>query len=172
MWEQFKQLFQGTANSTALQLFRYTLVGGVAFAVDIGSLWILTEMLRIHYLASAAIAFSVGLATNYGLSVAWVFNERVVGNRLAEFVAFGLLGIVGLGLNEISMYGLTELVGLHYLLSKVCATGFTYAWNFFSRKLFLFSKISPIQADLVNLDRSGFSVEKRIGELSPERIGT
>jgi putative flippase GtrA len=130
---------RGTADSTLIQFVRYTFVGGAAFVVDFAALWALTDLLQIHYLWSAAFAFLLGLVTNYCLSIAWVFNKRAVGNRWTEFAVFALLGIAGLGLNEGMMYFLPGVLGAHYLVSKIGATGLTYLWNFFSRKLLLFS---------------------------------
>jgi len=142
-----RTLIAGRTNSTTIQCIRYTVVGGCAFVVDFATLWGLTEWLSIHYLVSAAIAFLLGLATNYYLSVIWVFSDRVVQNRPAEFIAFGLLGIIGLGLNELSMYVFTGVVGYHYLASKICASGLTFVWNFVSRKILLFSNSSPLRGE-------------------------
>jgi putative flippase GtrA len=139
MHRTLQPLVKGETDNTLIQLFRYTLVGGLAFVIDIGTLFILTEFAGIHYLVSAAFAFGVGLATNYCLSVLWVFDRRAVRNRYVEFVIFALLGVMGLGLNELAMFTLTELAGLHYLASKVFSTGLTYIWNFGSRKVLLFS---------------------------------
>jgi putative flippase GtrA len=133
-------LFAGRTDNTLVQLVRYTFVGGLAFAVDFGALFVLTRFVGLHYLVSAAIAFGLGLATNYVISVVWVFDQRVMQNRWAEFLVFAGLGVVGLGLNELGMYALTDLVGLHYLGSKVVSTVLTYGWNFASRKLLLFSR--------------------------------
>ncbi|MDP3066192.1 MAG: GtrA family protein, partial [Methanobacteriaceae archaeon] len=74
-----KLLKDGTDN-TSIQLFRYVFVGGVAFLVDFGSLYLLTEFFGIYYLTSAAIAFLLGLITNYILSISWVFNKRTLNN--------------------------------------------------------------------------------------------
>ena len=73
------------------QLFRYTLVGGLAFVVDFGTLALLTERLGIHYLHAAAISFVLGLSINYGLSVFWVFDKHRLDNRFREFAIFSLL---------------------------------------------------------------------------------
>ena len=141
-----QSLLVGRTDRTAVQLFRYTLVGGLAFVVDFLTLFLLTRFLGIHYLISAALGFALGLATNYAISVIWVFDRRVVQNRLVEFAVFAVLGILGLGINELSMYVLTDWFGRHYLVSKVGSTGLTYAWNFASRKVLLFSSPGPEQA--------------------------
>jgi len=111
----------------------------MAFVIDFGSLFCLTEFFHVHYLASAALAFTLGVVTNYSISVAWVFDKRAVRNSWVELFIFALLGVMGLGLNQLLMYVLTDLAGLYYLLSKIISTGVTYVWNFVSRKVILFT---------------------------------
>jgi len=137
---KIQSLFIAKTNSTLLQLFRYTFVGGFAFMVDFGTLFILTEYLHIYYLVSAAIAFLLGLTINYILSVRWVFNSRTMENRWLEFMVFAIIGLVGLGLNELFIWLLTEVFLIYYLLSKIITTAIVYFWNFFARKFMLFNK--------------------------------
>ena len=133
-------LLHDKTNNTLVQLFRYTIVGGLAFVVDFGSLFAFTEYLGIHYLVSAALAFILGLFTNYLLSLMWVFSQRSMSSPLAEFLIFAAIGLIGLGMNEVLIWTLTEIVGFHYLASKLCSTGIVYLWNFFARKFTLFSQ--------------------------------
>lgn len=125
-------------NKLLNQLMRYAVVGGVAFVVDYGSLWLLTELAGLHHLVSTAIAFVLGLTCNYLISTAWVFGESKVRNRWLEFSAFALIGIVGLGLNELIIYLCTDICGLHYMLSKIISTALVFFWNFFARRFLLF----------------------------------
>ena len=134
------RLFAGQASGTLTQLILYGFVGGLAFIVDYGSLWFLTEVCGLHYLLSAAIAFVLGLVCNYLLSTSWVFSGRRLENRWAEFAVFALIGIVGLGLNELIMWVGTDLLHLHYMLSKIISTAIVFFWNFFARKFILFNK--------------------------------
>jgi putative flippase GtrA len=138
--EMLNSLLKNKTDNTLIQLFRYTLVGGLAFAVDFSALFFCTEFLGIHYLVSAVIAFLLGLLANYLFSIVWVFDQRAVQNKLLEVSIFALLGIIGLGMNELLLYVGTELVGMHYLASKLVATGITYLWNFMSRKIILFQR--------------------------------
>ena len=125
-------------NDTRVQVVRYTIVGGLAFVVDFGTLFWLTEWLSFHYLASAAIAFVLGLLVNYELSVRWVFARRTVDRKLVEFTIFAGIGVVGLALTEVLLWVFTERVGLHYLASKLLTAFFVYLWNFLVRKFILF----------------------------------
>jgi putative flippase GtrA len=135
-------LFRGSTDRTIVQLFRYLFVGGGAFLVDFGSLYVFTEFAGLHYLMAAALAFLLGLFTNYLLSVSWVFASRRMENRWVEFAVFGLIGVVGLGLNELIMWQCTESLGLHYLVSKLVAAAVVMFWNFFARKYALFRRES------------------------------
>lgn len=139
---QLAGAFRGRTDNTLIQLFRYLFVGGTAFVVDFGSLWALTESGGLHYLVAAAVAFVLGLITNYSLSIRWVFSSRTLGNRWAEFAVFGLIGVVGLGLNELIIWQCTESLGFHYLVSKIVASVIVLFWNFFARKYALFRQES------------------------------
>jgi putative flippase GtrA len=130
---------KGSTDTLSVQLFRYTLVGGVAFLVDIGSLGAAVEVLHINYLVSAAMAFLFGLLTNYALSILWVFNHRKSQSRLNEFLIFSIIGAAGLGLNELFIFIFSEELLFHILESKLFSTVFVYLWNFFARKYALFS---------------------------------
>ena len=127
------------SDKTSVQLLKYVFVGGVAYTVDFGSLFVLTDIVKIHYLISAAIAFILGLITNYILSIFWVFSQRTLSNRRVEFLVFTIIGLVGLGLNEIIIWFFTEITQFHYLISKVCSTFVVFIWNFSARKKILFS---------------------------------
>ena len=140
MKDLLTRLLKAEAGDLATQLVRYFLVGGLAFVVDYVSLWFLTEVCGLHYLLSAAIAFILGLTCNYLLSTHWVFNRRRLQNRWGEFTVFALIGIAGLGLNELVMYLGTDVFQLHYMVSKLIATALVFFWNFFARKFILFNK--------------------------------
>lgn len=130
----------GKTNSVKIQLFRYLWVGGLAFIVDYGCLFLFTDIFSIDYLVSAAIAFLLGLIVNYLLSTIWVFNDSRLNNKMAEFAVFTSIGLVGLFLNEVVIYLFCEIIGLHYMISKLCSTAIVFFWNFFARKIILFTK--------------------------------
>jgi putative flippase GtrA len=133
-----EDLVKDQTDRTKIQLFRYIFGGGVAFAVDFISLFVLTNYLGIYYLISAAIAFTLGLLLNYILSVKWVFNRRTIENRTFEFGIFAFIGIVGLGLNEVFIWFFTQDLQIYYLISKILASIIILFWNFFARKFILF----------------------------------
>lgn len=126
-------------NSLSAQFLRYFVVGGVAFVADFALLYLLTEFAGLYYLFSASVAFMAGVAANYALSVTWVFDHRSVDNRMHEFAIFAVIGVLGLAFNAALMWLFTELVGFHYLESKMVAAALILLFNFGARKALLFS---------------------------------
>ncbi|MDR2083672.1 MAG: GtrA family protein [Bacteroidales bacterium] len=133
-----KLLFEKTDN-ILIQLFRYTFVGGTAFLVDFGLLFFLKEICGLHYILSATISFIFGLIVNYVISVYWVFTNKGNYNRKTEFLYFAIIGIIGLGFNDLFMWLFTDKFKIYYLLSKIISAVLVYLWNFFARRYFLFN---------------------------------
>ena len=118
--------------------WKYLVASIAALAVDYGLLVSLTEVGHLHYLLSAAIGFSAGLAVTYILSITFVFRERRY-SRGAELAGFLAIGLIGLGLNELLLKGMVEGLGLHYTWAKIPAAGISFMFNFITRRLLLFT---------------------------------
>ena len=134
----FHKLFYGSTDKLLIQFVRYFFVGGLAFVVDFGLLYILTEYAGLHYLLSATLSFIAGLLVNYIISCLWVFNGSKFKNRLVEFLFFATIGVVGLALNDALIWLFTDCIGTHYMFSKIVAAAMVYLWNFFARKYLVF----------------------------------
>lgn len=135
------KLLKGQTQNFLVQLVRYGMTGFVAFVVDYSILICLTELLSLHYLISAAIAFLCSVGVNYLLSIRWVFGSSRKDKPALVLSAFIVIGLIGLSLTEFLMWTFTELVGVHYLISKVVATFIVFFWNFSARRLFIEKKI-------------------------------
>lgn len=136
------RLLRDSTDNILVQLFRYAFVGGAAFVIDFGTLWLLTEYVGMHYQLSACIAFILGLTANYLLSVKWVFNTPDDANRpmivkSTVFAIYALIGLVGLGLNSVILWLFTDILMLHYLLSKLVSTAIVFFWNFLARRVLM-----------------------------------
>ena len=134
----FHKLFYGSTDKLLVQFVRYFFVGGFAFVVDFGLLYILTEYAGLHYLLSATLSFISGLLVNYVISCIWVFSNSKFKNRLVEFLFFAAIGVVGLLLNDALIWLFTDCIGTHYMFSKIVAAAIVYLWNFFARKYLVF----------------------------------
>lgn len=119
------------------QLLKFGLVGGIAFLIDYGLLFICTEWFGIYYFISSIISFSVSVIFNYIASVLWVFDVDQEKSKTKNFIIFIALSIVGLGINQIIMWYGVEILNLYYMLIKLIATFIVMVFNFITRKMFL-----------------------------------
>lgn len=124
--KNFKQL--------AYQFIRYFGVALVGYIFDFGSLIFCKQVLHLHYLLAATIGFTIGLTITYVLSNKYVFGESKLTSKKADFLAFALIGVIGLGVLNLLMWLLTGGLHVNYILSKIGATVIVYLWNFFARR--------------------------------------
>lgn len=122
-----------------VQFVRYGVIGGIAFVVDFGLLLGLTEFAHLHYLGAATVGFLAGLAVNYLLAVRWVFDYRRLASRRVEFLIFGVVGIAGLLLTNVSLYGLTGVLGFDVRVAKLITAAAVLLFNFSVRRALLFT---------------------------------
>ena len=119
------------------QLFRFAIVGGIAFLIDYSVLFICTEYLGIYYLISSFISFTVSTVFNYIASVRWVFDVDQKKSQRRNFVLFIVFSVIGLGINQCIMWFGVEKLDLYYMLVKIGATAIVMVFNFVTRKMFL-----------------------------------
>jgi putative flippase GtrA len=121
----------------SFELFRYSVISGVALLVDFACLLSLTHF--INYLLAASISFVAGGVLAYYLSIRFVFEQHTLEHGTAELGAFIALGIIGLGVNTLILYLAVNHWSLSLPLSKLLAAGCTFTCNFALRKWLLFS---------------------------------
>ena len=133
-------------QSFIFELFRYTMVGGIAFLVDFSVLflckeYILSEFPFSLYLSTAA-GFITGLTVNYILCLKFVFlsaKDTSLGSKMKDKALFLIIGVIGLGLNELGMFISVDVIGIHYLIAKIFIAGIVMMWNYLARKYFIFN---------------------------------
>lgn len=119
------------------QFMKFGVVGVIAFCIDYGLLIVLTELFGANYLVSATISFTVSVIFNYCASMRYVFTHKEGMSRRREFIIFVVLSVIGLLINNGCMWAGVELLGVHYLITKIFATAIVMVWNFVTRKIFL-----------------------------------
>ncbi len=124
-------------NGLIEQILKFGVVGVLAFGIDFGVMVACTELLHIDPVISAAISFVVSVVFNYLASMRYVFKHRDDMSPAKEFIIFVVLSVIGLGINELIMWLGVNVLHLHYMLTKIFATGVVMVWNFVSRKKWL-----------------------------------
>jgi len=133
-------------HSFLAEFFRYAFVGGTAFLIDYGILF-LTQRYIFNGLGdtgvyiATALGFISGLVYNYILSVVYVFKSAAKdkkGRTVTAFFLFALIGVIGLVLTEAGMYAGYQLLHIHYLVVKIFVAAIVLIWNYAARKLLIF----------------------------------
>lgn len=144
----FKELFLNKTDNIIIQFFRYCFVGGIATVVEGGALWIIQhfifkEAAGNFVLISQAIAFVLGLTSNFILSKFFVFQEKSEKtNMFGEFITYAVIGVVGLFIKELLLWCFNAQLGLHYMLVWVISTILVLIWNYAARHIILYRKKS------------------------------
>lgn len=120
-------------NTTFAQLVRYAFVATAGLALDFSAVIFTKQVIGLHYLLAAVLGFLLGLIVTYALSNILVFGDPK-GSRVKNFMLFGLIGVVGLGILSVLMWLLTGILGVNYIVSKSLATIAVFMWNFFARR--------------------------------------
>lgn len=132
------RIFREPTENTLLQFFRYVFVGGAATVVDWAVYFAVTTM-GLYFMISGVLAFVSGLSVNFYLSKRFVFSgEGSAHSKIAEFMTYAVIGLMGLCLTEIIIFVFTEKLHLYFMIPKIIATMVVFVWNFMARKLALY----------------------------------
>lgn len=153
----FKKLFVEETTNTFIQFFRSVFVGGVASVADMGVLILFRELFGLSESWATVLGFIAGLTVNYVISTFWVFAKAKVKNRAFDFVAFGIIGVIGLGLTQLiiapfavdglfgegffvrkAIFGSIIPTDKYYIIGKLVSIVLVYIWNFCARKFILY----------------------------------
>lgn len=120
-----------------LQIFKFGIVGGIAFIIDYSIMVICKEIFHFSVLLSAFFGFTISVIYNYIASVKWVFNVNQEKSKTKNFILFIIFSVIGLILTEIIMWLGTDIIKISYLIVKIIATIIVMIFNFVTRKIFL-----------------------------------
>jgi putative flippase GtrA len=129
---------QGLPSSWKTQVARFGIIGALTASLDFGVMIALVRYLGADYLIATAVGFCVGSVVNYILSILWVFRSGRFSRRRYEFSSFLFFSLLGLGINQVTMYLLVQTGGLHYVPAKILTMGVVTAFNFVSKKYLVF----------------------------------
>jgi len=105
-----------------MRFIKFNIVGLTGIFVNQGILMLLTS-LGLYYLYSGIIAIEVSIISNFFLNDLWTFRDRRSGHILKRLVKFNILMLIGLVINLLILYALTELASLHYTISNLFGIG-------------------------------------------------
>ena len=124
-------------NKIVNKIIRFGIVGGIATIIDFVFLYIFKEFLNFNVILANTLSFIISVTYNYIASITWVFDVNKNKNKNMQFILFIIFSVVGLIINNVILYILTDKLNIYYLISKVIATLIVMVFNFVTRKKFL-----------------------------------
>ena len=121
-----------------MKIVRYFFVGSAATVVDIGIFTVAVKGFGFDWFFVALFSFVLATATNYLLSIRYVFKSGVRFKKQAEVSLVILVSGIGLVINQSVLWLLIEMAGIDEALSKLMATGTVFLWNYMVRSRFIF----------------------------------
>ena len=122
-----------------MKIVRYFVVGGLSAVVDFALFGMLLLVLgSAHWFVAAAASFVVATGFNYLLSVRMVFSAGVRFARHHEVILVFLVSLVGLALNQFTLWLFYQVAGWNIWIAKCVATASAFLWNFTARNGFIF----------------------------------
>lgn len=105
--------------------------------IDFSITWLCKEKFRFNKYVANTAGFSFAVVSNFSLNYFWTFKgtDKSVTSALGLFISFSLIGLV---LNNLFLYLFTDVMSLHFYLSKALAIACVFAWNFSSSYFFNF----------------------------------
>jgi putative flippase GtrA len=148
----------------------FTAVGAVGFVLQLGTLWLLTNLLGVHYLAATVVATEIAILMNFFGHERWTWADRPAGMKevMWRFCRFhGTNGAVSLAGAALIMPLLIEIGEMHYILANVLTVGVCALANFVAADRIVF-RTAPALLLLLALVASTAPVEA--AELRPETL--
>ena len=116
-----------------IQIFKFGIVGVVATLVDFVFLYLFRDLCKFPLVVANTLSFSISVIYNYFASLTFVFNVDKSKSKSRNFVIFIICSLIGLGLNDLIVYVITDKLRIYYMISKVIATIFVMVFNFVTR---------------------------------------
>ena len=127
-----------TDGAVILKFLKFCVVGFSGMVVDFGATWLCKEKFGRNKYVSNSIGFVLAATNNYLWNRLWTFHSNST-NIPVEYGKFLLVSIVGLGINNLTIYILHDKLRLNFYFAKLLAIGVVTLWNFTMNFLFTFN---------------------------------
>jgi dolichyl-phosphate beta-glucosyltransferase len=116
---------------------KYTTVGIAGTCIDVGSLYVLVDVVHLPVLLATVVSFLLAALNNFFLNKIWTFhNDRRAARE--QFVKFIVVSSIGLVLTVACMAVLVFVLRLWYIGSKLLTSLIVLFWNFLANKFWTF----------------------------------
>jgi len=123
--------------SFIVKFLKFGITGFTGMLIDFGVTWLLKEKGHWNKYLANTTGFILAVVNNYILNRVWTFKSTNP-EWMVEFEKFFVLSIIGLCINNLIIYLLTEKRKTNFYIAKAIAVGVVVLWNFFSNYFFTF----------------------------------
>jgi putative flippase GtrA len=139
-WRLVRRIHLGTRKpENWAQLFKFGVVGGTGYVVNLFVFALLDQALGVHHLLSALGAFCVAVTNNFLLNRHWTF-QATEGHAGFQAARFFTVSVLALGVNLVLLYVLVDLVSAPELPSQAVSVAAAMPFNFVGNKLWTFGR--------------------------------
>jgi len=137
----FKQLgLYLTKSIFTPRLVKFGIVGASGVVVNMGALYLLTDLAKIPYFVASVIAIELSIISNFTVNLLWTWSDRsaegtVWGKLVRYHIGAGATAFLG---NYLILIALTEFFGMHYLISNLIGIGVGTFANYIINDLWTF----------------------------------
>lgn len=129
------------------RFLKFAVVGAIGAVVDFGILNLGIQVFGLEKWVANIFSFSAAVISNFTWNRLWTYPESRSQPLLPQLGQFGLVNLVGLGINELIFLSLDHWVfgswgTWGYNVSKAIAIGVVLFWNFFINRLWTYRKIT------------------------------
>lgn len=120
-----------------IQFLHFCMVGVLGVSLDFFITWILKEKMHWRKYLANSTAFIIATSMNYALNRHWTFHSSDP-HLLKQYLSFMVIGVIGLGINNLIVFFLHGKKEHNFYLSKFFAIGIVVLWNFFANYAYTF----------------------------------
>lgn len=121
-----------------LKFIKFAVVGFSGMIIDFSVTWLFKEKFKANKYLANSLGFITAATSNYFLNRVWTFRSHQENIHL-EFASFFTVSVIGLLINNLIIYLLTEKMKTNFYLAKFIAIGVVVVWNFFANYLVTFN---------------------------------
>ena len=128
-----------SAPTLFFKFLKFGLVGFSGLLLDFGVTYIAKEKLRWNKYIANSLGFLLASGSNYYLNRVWTFHslDPEIGWQFSKFL---FVAVVGLLLNNLIVYLLTDRARLNFYIAKFGAIVLVFFWNFSVNYIYTFTR--------------------------------
>ena len=140
----YEEIKKAVTLKRIIRFTKFCMVGGSGVAVNMGVLWLLTEIAGLYYLISSLLAISLAMINNFIWNDLWTWNDRGLSGIKAYFIRLvkfclvsSIAGFVG---NFSILWTLTHFFNINYLISNFIGILIGTLLNFYLNNMWTYKR--------------------------------